>query len=121
MPWQVCHGQGAPLPFASPQGIYGLKRWLQHMARLIITDIRKSSTIGDFDLLTAVILDAQEPSEQCILMLAKKSCKGLLILESSIADKEFPDIGVRRGDQFLRMWSNPDHGLTVGEELRFEG
>jgi len=91
------------------------------MARLIITDIRKSSTIGDFDLLTAVILDAQEPSEQCILMLAKKSCKGLLILESSIADKEFPDIGVRRGDQFLRMWSNPDHGLTVGEELRFEG
>jgi len=94
------------------------------MTGLVITDIRRSSTFSSFDLLTAVILDANGHDNQHILSLAKKNCKGLLILESAIADKEFPNIGVRRGDQFLgdqflRMWANPDHGLQVGEELRF--
>jgi len=90
------------------------------MARLIITDVRKSSTIGDFDLLTAIIPDAKDHDEQCILTPTKKSCKGMLILESSIAERAIPDIGVRRGDQFLRIRANSGHGLVVGEELRFE-
>jgi hypothetical protein len=89
------------------------------MTRLVITDIRKSSTIGNFDLLTAIILDAEDHDEQCIMTLAKKSCKGLLIQESAIAEQAIPDIGVRRGNQFLRIRANSDHGLIVGEELRF--
>ena len=92
---------------------------MQNMTGLVITDIRRSGTFSSFDLLTAVILDANGHDNQHILSLAKKNCKGLLILESAIADKEFPNIGVRRGDQFLRMWANLDHGLQVGEELRF--
>lgn len=91
------------------------------MTRLIITDIRKSSSIRDFDLLTAIIFDVGNHDEQCILNLAKKNCKELLILESSIAEQAILDIGVRRGDQFLRIRANSDHGLKVGEELQFEG
>lgn len=91
------------------------------MTVLVITDIRKSSSLSDFDLLTAIILDSENHDEQCILTLAKKSCKGLLILERSIAEQAIPDIGVRRGNHVLRIRANLDHGLKVGDELRFEG
>jgi len=89
------------------------------MTRLVVTDIRKSNTLDEFDLLTAVILDDEEPDKNCSVFLKGINRKILLILESAIAEQAIPDIGVQKGDQFLRIRANSDHGLVVGEELRF--
>ena len=87
------------------------------MASLIITDIRKSGCDGDFDLITAIILSAESSDLSCVFPQANKSCNGLLILESAIAEKELTSIGVHKGDQFMRMWAKPYHGLQVGETI----
>jgi len=69
------------------------------------------------DLLTGIILSGNGRDEQSLLSVAKKSCCGSVILESATADKELPTIGVRKGDQYLRMWVRPGHGLNAGEEI----
>jgi hypothetical protein len=71
--------------------------------------------------LTAIFTSKDSCDDEFMLSGAKINCKGVLILESSTAEKDLPDIGVKRGDQFLRMWAKPDHGLAVGRELRFDG
>ena len=45
--------------------------------------------------------------------------KSLLVLESATAEEEIPAIGVRCGDQYIRIRAKPDHGLMVGEEIQF--
>jgi hypothetical protein len=87
---------------------------------LIITDVRESGCNSDMDLITCVILSAENCDAHHISSTAKKNCKNLLVLESATANVELPAIGVHKGDQFIRMWANPDHGLKVGEEIQFE-
>lgn len=89
------------------------------MTSLMITDIRKSSCDSNFDLVTAIFLSTNGYDASKLVSFAKKSCKGLLVLESAIAEEEVPSIGVRRGDQFIRMRARPDHGLKVGEKIQF--
>ena len=90
------------------------------MTDLIITDIRKSGFGNDFDLITAIILDEESYRNHRPFSAPKKSRNGLLVLESTTADKELPTIGVRKGDQFIHMWAKPGHGLKVGEEIRLD-
>jgi hypothetical protein len=92
-----------------------------HITALIITEIRKSKSLSDFDLLTAVFLNSEGCDDSCIQSSFKKSCNGLVILESATAEQDLPDIGVKCGDRFLRMWAKPYHGLMVGDEMWFEG
>jgi hypothetical protein len=91
------------------------------MTSLIITDIRKSNSERGFDLITAILLSSEGNDTSGLMSLAKKSCNGLLILENSTAERDLPSIGVRRGDQFLRIWAPSGHGLCAGEEIRFCG
>jgi hypothetical protein len=70
--------------------------------------------------LTAIFTSKDSCDDEFMLSAAKINCKGVLILESSTAEKDLPDIGVKSGDQFLRIWAKPDHGLAVGGELRFD-
>jgi hypothetical protein len=84
---------------------------------LIITDIRKSNALNGFDLLTAIVLNFEGQDESRILSMAKKYCNSLLILESATAEKDHPEIGVRCGDQFLRMWIKTHHNFKVGDEI----
>jgi hypothetical protein len=83
----------------------------------MITDIRKSNSLSDFDLLTAIVLSSDSHGKGHIHTPAKEISNGLLILESASAEKDQPEIGVRCGDQFLRMWIKPDHGFNVGDEI----
>jgi hypothetical protein len=76
--------------------------------------------LNDSDLITAIIIGTEGQDNCHIPSLDNKNCGELLILESSTAEEDFPDIGVQRGDRFLRMWAKPGHGLAVSEELRFE-
>ena len=91
------------------------------MTALIITDIRKSNSARGLDLITAVIYSVDNYESDLILSLAKKSFNGLLVLERSTAGKEIPEIGVRKGDQFIRIWANQGHGLSIGSEIRLDG
>jgi len=47
--------------------------------------------------------------------------KCIVILESATAQKESPQIGVRRGDQYVRIKLKINHGLCVGEAITFDG
>lgn len=88
------------------------------MTPLMITDIRKSCCDRGFDLVTAVLLD----SEDCNLDgLRSIDDKRIVILESATAQKENPEIGVRSGDQYLRMKLKINHGLCVGEAINLDG
>jgi len=89
------------------------------MTSLMITDIRKSSCDSNFDLVTAIFLSTDGYDASRLASFAKKSCNGLLVLESAIAEEEAPSIGVRRGDQFIRMRARRGHGLRVGEKIQF--
>ncbi|NPV61031.1 MAG: hypothetical protein HPY61_00080 [Methanotrichaceae archaeon] len=71
--------------------------------------------------MTAIVTGKDSCDDGSMLSAAKINCKGVLILESSTAERDLPEIGVKRGDQFLRIWAKPDHGLAVGGELRFAG
>lgn len=88
------------------------------MSDLIITNIRKSYFDSEFDLVTAIILSNDDHDPRC-LDLSKKSCDSLLVLESATAEEEYPLIGVQKGDQFIRMLMEHDHGLNVGEGIKF--
>jgi hypothetical protein len=87
------------------------------MTSLMITDIRKSGCDRVFDLITAVFLSSDGYDASVLRSLGKRS---LLVLESATAREEIPAIGVRRGDQYIRVRAKPDHGLSVGEVIRFE-
>ena len=89
------------------------------MTSLMITDIRKSSCNSGFDLITAIFLSGDGYDASRITSFIERSGFSLLFLESAIAEEELPAIGVRRGDHFLRMRADPNHGLRVGEEIRF--
>jgi hypothetical protein len=84
------------------------------MTQLIITDIRKSSCDIRFDLITAILLsrDGHEAKERRYL-----DERSVLVLESATAQEEIPAIGVRSGDQYIRLRAKPDHGLMVGEKI----
>jgi len=83
------------------------------MTSLLITDIRKSCCDRGFDLVTAIFLSRVGYD------LRSLDEKSLLVLESATAEEEIPAIGVRCGDQYLRIRAEPDHGLMVGEEIQF--
>jgi hypothetical protein len=89
------------------------------MTSLVITDIRKSSCNSEFDLITAIFLSGDGFDAIRITSLIERCGFSLLFLESATAEEGIPAIGVRRGDHFLRMRANPNHGLKVGEEIRF--
>jgi hypothetical protein len=69
------------------------------------------------DLLTGIILNGNGRDGQSLLSVAKRSCHGLVILESATAERELPAIGVHKGDQYLRMWIRAGHDLNAGEEV----
>lgn len=86
------------------------------MTSLMITDIRESSCVRGFDLVTAILLSKDDYDTNS---LTSQNNKSLLVLESATAEEEIPAIGVRGGDQYIRMLAKPDHGLIVGEEIQF--
>jgi hypothetical protein len=89
------------------------------MTSLKITDISKSCCNRGFDLITAIFLSNDGYDAIGITSFFERSGFSLLFLESATAEEELPAIGVQRGDHFLRMRANPDHGLKVGEEIQF--
>ncbi len=90
------------------------------MTSLMITDIRKSGCNSGLYIVTAIFICAEGHDASRLMSFAKMRRNGLLVLESAIAEEELLAIGVRRGDRFIRMWAKPDHGLRIGEEIRFE-
>ncbi len=86
------------------------------MTRLMITDIRKSCCDRGFDLVTAIILSKDVHNSRVPLLLDEKS---ILVLESATAQEVIPAIGVRRGDQYVRIRAKSDLGLTIGDEIQF--
>ncbi|MCX6677124.1 MAG: hypothetical protein NTU95_04165 [Methanothrix sp.] len=86
------------------------------MTSLMITDIRKSCFDKGFDLVTAIFLSRDGYDSSRLRSLDERS---LLVLESATAQEEIPAIGVRCGDQYIRLRAKPDHGLIVGEEIQF--
>ena len=86
------------------------------MTSLMITDIRKSCCDKGFDLVTAIFLSRAGYDASGLKYLDEKS---LLVLESATAQEEIPAIGVRCGDQYIRIRAKPVHGLMVGEEIQF--
>jgi hypothetical protein len=89
------------------------------MTSLVIADIRKSCCNSGFDLITAIFLSGDDYDASRITSLIERCGFSLLFLESATAEEEIPAIGVRQGDHFLRMRANPNHGLKVGDEIRF--
>jgi hypothetical protein len=88
------------------------------MTELIITDIRRSDYNGDFDLITAMFLGNGNPASSHHLSAAKDIFNYSLVLESATAEKDLPPLGLRKGDQFIRMWARLGHGLEVGEKMQ---
>lgn len=86
------------------------------MTQLIITDVRKSCCDRGFDLITAIFLNRDGHEARGRMSLDEKR---VLVLESATAQEEIPAIGVRSGDQYIRLRARPDHGLTVGDEIQF--
>jgi hypothetical protein len=86
------------------------------MTQLMITDIRKSCCDTRFDLITAIFLPRDGPEARGRMYLDVRS---VLVLESATAQEEIPAIGVRFGDQYIRLRAKPDHGLMVGDEIQF--
>jgi hypothetical protein len=85
------------------------------MKQLMITDIRKSCCDRGFDLVTAVFL-SEDPKEPRVPLLLDE--KSILVLESATAPEEIAAIGVHSGDQYIRIRTKPDHGLTVGDQVQ---
>jgi hypothetical protein len=88
------------------------------MTSLMITDIRKSSCYKGFDLVTGIFLNSAGYDASGLRYLDEKS---LLVLECASAEEEIPVIGVRGGDQNIRIRAKPDHGLMVREDIRLNG
>ena len=88
------------------------------MTSLKITDIRKSRCDKGFDLVTAIFLSRAGYDASGLRSLNEKS---LLVLECATAEEEIPAIGVRSGDQYIRIRAKLGHGLMVGKEIRLNG
>jgi hypothetical protein len=86
------------------------------MTALMVTNVRKSGCNSDMDLITCVLMSG-EHNYAHISRAVKMNSQDLLALESATADVELPAIGIHKGDQFIRMWASPDHGLKVGEKI----
>lgn len=89
------------------------------MTAMIITDIKESGYDHRINLITATVLSDRLIDIDRIPLVAKRVLDGLLILERATAEEELPAIGVHRGEQFLRIWVKSDHGLNVGDRIRF--
>lgn len=87
------------------------------MATLIITDIKCSKWDTNQDIITAVIANAESDDFSCLLIQIKKLLHGRTILESATAVEDLPEIGVKKGDFYIRMQSSFDHGLKAGDKL----
>jgi hypothetical protein len=88
---------------------------------LIVTDIRKSGCDDRFDLITAVVSDAESFGESRLLEAAKKRWSNMLVFESATATEESPARSVHKGDLLIRLWTRSNHGLAVGEEITLDG
>lgn len=88
------------------------------MTQLMITDIRKSYCDRGFDLVTAIFLGNQNHNLDGLRSIDEKC---IVILESATAQKESPQIGVRSGDQYIRMKLKINHGFCVGDAITFNG
>jgi hypothetical protein len=71
-----------------------MQKGANKMTVLTITDIRKSFCDRGFDLVTAVLLGSEDHDFNELRSLDEKR---IVILESSTAQKENPEIGVRCG------------------------
>jgi hypothetical protein len=88
------------------------------MSSLKVTDIRENGCDRVFDVITAIFLNRYD--HVCGVQRSLDG-SGLLMLESSTAQKEIPQIGVHSGDQYIRMRAKSDHELSVGEEIWLDG
>ncbi len=88
------------------------------MTSLVITDIRKSCCDRGFDLVTAVFIRRKC---DCADRLKSVDRRGILVLESATARQDYPDIGVHRGDQYMRLRAKSDLGLKRGEAIHLDG
>jgi hypothetical protein len=59
-------------------------------------------------LITAIILSDRILDSDFIPPMAGGNFEELLILERATAKEELPEIGVHSGEQFLRIWANPN-------------
>jgi hypothetical protein len=91
------------------------------MTKLIITNIKCSKWDIGQDIITAVITNARSDDISRLLIRAKELCLCQMILESAAAAEDHPQIGVKKGDLYLRMQSSLDHGLKVGDEIALDG
>ena len=87
------------------------------MTSLMITDIRKSCLDQDFDLITGVLTSNNGNGPGRAHAVEKRS---LLVLESATADRDIPSMGIACGEQYIRMRAEPEHGLSVGEEITLD-
>jgi len=87
------------------------------MTALIITDIKCSKWDVDQDIITAVVVNAESEDLSCMLAQAKELCQARIILESATVAEDLTQLGVKKGDLYIRMQSSSDHGLKVGDEL----
>lgn len=87
------------------------------MTTLIITDVKYSTWKLGQDIITAVIAGSESENFYHFLTQVKEFCQCQMILESATAIYDQPEIGVKKGDFYFRMWSNLDHGLKAGDEL----
>lgn len=90
------------------------------MTTLIITDIKCSKWDIYQDIITAVIANAENEDFSPLLVQAKELCRAQMILESAAAAEDRAQIGVKKGDLYLRMQASFDHGLKVGDELAID-
>ena len=90
------------------------------MTALIITDIKCSKWDVGQDIITAVVVNAESEDLSHLLTEAKELCRARIILESATVAEDLPQLGVKRGDLYLRMQSSFDHGLRVGDELAID-
>jgi len=75
------------------------------MASLRITDIRRNCCDSGSDLVNAIFLNKEVCDSEKLNPLI-----GILILESATAGQTNPEIGVHRGEQYVRMRAKPGHG-----------
>jgi hypothetical protein len=90
------------------------------MAALIITDIKCSKWDVDQNIITAIVVNADSEDLSCMLAQAKELCRARIILESATVAEDLTQLGVKKGDLYIRMQSSSDHGLKVGDELAIE-
>lgn len=86
------------------------------MTTLIITDIKGSKWDINQDIITAVIANAESDDFYCLLVQVKNLFQGRII-ESATASEDLPEIGINKGDFYIKMQSSINHGLKAGDKL----